>query len=674
MRLFILVPALSVVTLAAPPALAQDAQMGSIDPVAAVRGFLTDADLLGADSATVGSVTADGETIVATDVSMRWQTTFEVEGETVLLSAAATMDRVEVASLERTDDGGFGAAEIAVPVARLVVQAQGGDEPFSYDFTIEDYRLLDASWNPFPTIEPDPDRPVSRFAPLVDWVIHQSYALNEVGSVKGVVVTGDGEQEIDYGAVSVGPVVDGALESFEYAPVETTQRMAVPVGDGEMETATVNVRYGASRGERIDGKPVAALLTGTGAGEGPQTLVGSMVIDSTDVDAGDLFSMSIGANRIEEVTIDPGTAPLMEALDPLVVAALAGEEPSPDVLFDTLIDVYGAFGVGAYAIEGVEIAGTDFSATMGEFLVEGLSAAGMDLFALRGMSVDAAGGSGAIGAFEVADLVFPEREAFLSAVMSGAAGIEPDLRAVLDSIPYLGRITLSALEVTAPDIGTVSLGLLETRLEDFVAPIPTRVTVALEGLSLPATAMPDLDTGMMMQAIGADPLTADGEVTLSWDDATSDMAMGVDLSVGNVGTLEAEGSVGGIPRLVFENPMRAQEAIATAAIGGLDVVFTDGGLTGFLLGMMSEQTGLDRAQFIDGIVSQIRMQGAMLLGDAALAEEASGAVAAFLSDPQSIRLTLDPAAPVPVAQIMGAAMTAPQALAGLLNVSIGANE
>ena len=257
MRLFILVPALSVVTLAAPPALAQDAQMGSIDPVAAVRGFLTDADLLGADSATVGSVTADGETIVATDVSMRWQTTFEVEGETVLLSAAATMDRVEVASLERTDDGGFGAAEIAVPVARLVVQAQGGDEPFSYDFTIEDYRLLDASWNPFPTIEPDPDRPVSRFAPLVDWVIHQFLrAGTRWASVKGVVVTATASRRSTTGAVSVGRWVDGRAPSVRSTPPSRhAAGWRFPGGDGEMEHGDVNCalrRLAAA--ERIDGQ------------------------------------------------------------------------------------------------------------------------------------------------------------------------------------------------------------------------------------------------------------------------------------------------------------------------------------------------------------------------------------------------------------------------------------
>lgn len=673
MRLFILAPALSVVTLAAPAALAQSATGDTFDAVAAVRGFLTDADLLGADLATVGSVTAEGDTVVATDVSMRWQVTFEAAGETVILSAAVTMDRVEITNLTETDTG-HGADEIVIPEVNLLVAVEGADQPLSYDFTMSDYRLVAATWESFPVIEADPERPVSRFAPLVDWTVSQSYELNEVGAVSGVVVGSEGEQKINYGAMSVGPVVNGTLESFEYGPVETTQEMEIPGDDGEMETATIAIRYGASRGETLDAKPIAALLTGTGAEEGPQTVIGSMVIESTDVDAGDLFSMSVGPNTIENLTVNPGTQPLMEAFDPLVLAALAEEEPSPDVLIDLMLDIYGAFGVGSYGLEEIEIAGPDFTARLGEFVLEGLSRAGLDLFAIRGMAVDSAGAVGEVGAFEIADVVFPDREAFMSAVMASAMGSEPDVRAILDAIPYLGRVTLSGIDVASPMTGNFSLGLFETRLENYVAPIPTSITIALEGLSMPASAMPDPQTAMMMQAMGADPLTADGEIVLAWDEATSDVGMTVGVAVGGIGTVDAEASLGGIPRAIFEDPMRVQEAMVTATVGGLELTFTDAGLTEFLLGMMSEQTGVPREQFVEGIVQQIAMQGAMMLGDQALADEVSGAVSAFLTDPQSLTVVLDPAAPVAIAQIMGAAMTAPQALPQLLNFSISANQ
>ncbi|MDN3721674.1 hypothetical protein QW131_27190 [Roseibium salinum] len=50
----------------------------------------------------------------------------------------------------------------------------------------------------------------------------------------------------------------------------------------------------------------------------------------------------------------------------------------------------------------------------------------------------------------------------------------------------------------------------------------------------------------------------------------------------------------------------------------------------------------------------------------------SEAASKFLADPKEFRVTLKPANPVPVAQILGS-MAAPQTLPDLLNVRIEAN-
>jgi hypothetical protein len=258
--------------------------------------------------------------------------------------------------------------------------------------------------------------------------------------------------------------------------------------------------------------------------------------------------------------------------------------------------------------------------------------------------------------------------------MSGAMGMQPDMRSVLDAVPYLGRITVSGLQATTPMTGTVSLDLLETRLDEFIDPIPTSVSLSINGLSVPLAVVPDQRTVMTMRALGADPMTADANIGVAWDEATQDVTLDIDMAVGNVGALAAEAEVGGIPRVVLENPERAQEALATASLGGMTMTFRDEGVTDFLLGMMAEQTGLTRTQFAQGIVQQIQMQGQMLPGGAAVVQDVTQAVAKFLADPQSMRISIAPAAPVPVAQIMGAAMTAPQALPDLLNFSIAANQ
>ena len=438
MRLTILAPTLSLVAFAGPSALAQDAADTALDPAGAIRGFLTDTERLGAETATVGAVTADGNVVNASDVAMSWSVTFEADDDTVTVTASATLDRVRVTGLSRTDSG-YSAEAVSIPEANLVINVEGADDPLTYDFTMRDYRLVEAEWQPFPVIEADPLRPVSRFAPLVDWAIYQSYALNEIGSIDGTVVTDDDRQEIAYGPLSFGPVENGALDSFSYGPVETRQEIDGPAVEGDDGPATMTLRYGEVRGETLDTRPLATLLTGTGGSGSPQTVLGSMTVDGVSAEQDGLFSMDIGAHRIENVVVNAPAEPLMERFDGIVLAALADEEPAPESVIPLALDLYGAFGVGHYGFSDIAISAPSFTAQMGEFVISGLSAAGLDLFAVRDTMVSTPAGSGSLGAFEIADFVFPEQGDIFAAAMESVREGEADPRSVLDASPYLGR-------------------------------------------------------------------------------------------------------------------------------------------------------------------------------------------------------------------------------------------
>jgi hypothetical protein len=551
---------------------------------------------------------------------------------------------------------------------------EGAEEPLTYDLTMSDYTVQDASWLPFPEIAADPQRPVSRFAPLVDWSVSQSYALNAVGDVSGVIIAGDERQELSYGPIRIGPVVNGMLESFEYGAIVSTQDTQVPNAQGEMVPATLTLRYGPSRGRNIDAKPLAALLTGTGAGDGPQTMIGSTVLESLSAEGGDVVSMSFGENRIEDVTVDPSAGPLMEDLDSFVLAIQRGEEPDPQEAIDLLMNSYGAFAVGTYSLSDIDIAGQGFTASMGQILMEGLSAAGMDLMAVRGTDIETPAGSGALGAFELADLTFPDRDAIMTAVMADMMDEEPPIDVMMEAIPTLGRITVEGLDMTTPMTGPLSLGLLETRLADFIGAIPTSARLTVEALEMPLALLPDQQTVMILEALGADPLRADASLSLDWDADTETARLDETASVASVGGIDAEAAVTGIPRDVFLDPQRAGELAATAGLLNFSATFRDDGVTQFVLGMIAEQSGLTPQQFADGLVQQARMQAEMMTGDGALAGRIADSVATFLNDPQSITVAADPGAPLPFAQIMGAAMTAPNRLSDLLNLSITANE
>lgn len=659
-------------TFAASPALAQDA--ASTDPVEAVRGFLTDAERLGAAEATVGSLGDGPDGVSARDVAIRWSLAFELPEGGGAIDAVLTAPEIVVSDLAPAGEGY--SASITMPTANLAVTVAGAaGETLSYAVTATDYSFQNASWDAFPQISANPAAPVSRFAPLIDWIAGLSYEENAIGRIDAVVVMDGERQEVSYGPLTLGPVVDGRLESFEYAPLVSRQTSEIPNAEGEPETVEIVVEYGATRGRGVDMKPIAALLTGVGAEGGAQSVVEELTIDSIDVSAGGMFEFSLGSTVIEDFTVDTSRGALMAKLDPLVLAATTGVDPDPQDLFELVLDAYGAFGVGRYSLTDVAARGPEFSAALGEFAIEGLSALGLDRFALTGLEVEAPGTSVSVGGVELSDYTFPDRDVVLSAGFAAMLGGPPSPRLIMDVIPTLGAIAVR--DVTAVVAGSDAPFRLERfvlTLGDYIPPIPTEIELDIAGLEVPAGLLRDPGMAAMLEAMGATPLRADATIALRWDEDSQRFELIEDIDVADVARLEANATLSGIPRVVFEDPTRAQEALATAALNGLTARITNQGAADFAIGMMSQQTGVPAAEFASVMATQVQMQVAMITGSQEFADEVATAVRTFLADPQSLTVSAAPAAPVPLAQLIGAAMTAPQLIPGIVNFAIRANE
>ncbi|WP_420392603.1 hypothetical protein [Acuticoccus sp.] len=678
MRLRTLASALVAVPLTSIPALAQGT---TLEDGQAVRDFLTSPEALGATSATVGSVASDGEVVRVSDVAMEWSGEFSAEGgETLSIRASVTAPTLEVEGLERAADR-YRADRISVPSSTLSVALTGGaDAPLDYTLTVNDYFVENASWAPLPRVAADPSAPVSRFAPLLDWVATQSYDRVSLGRVSGRY--GDGEQDIDYDGASFGPVDNGVLASFAYDEVVSTQTMPNPAMDpanpDTLAPIEVEVRYGPVSGSEVDIKPLIALFTGTDAADGPQQFLGSMRYEGIVVDGGDALRITVGPSVIEDLTIDPSRGPLMRAFDDLVVTLVASEDLDPAALLTLVVDMYGAMGIGGYALEDVDVAFMDGNAALAQFAIEEFGAAGLGRLALDGIDIDVAGTQLRVGAMEVGELAFPPREAVVSVLETAMAGLEmggrpPSAAMITGALPTVGRVAVRDVAMGGPQIGSLRLGLFEARAENYVSAIPTSLTLVLDGLSMPAAMVQDPMTQQMLTALGADPVEADANLTLGWDEATQEVTLDHDMAVRGVGELTASTRLSGIPRVVFAEPSRAQEALVTAALDDLSLRFTDMGLTRFLLGMVAQQSGVSVEELVAGIAQQVALQVGSLTGDPALGASIATEVETFLSDPQSLAVTAAPSAPVPLAQIMGAAMTAPQALPGLMGFSITAN-
>ena len=129
---------------------------------------------------------------------------------------------------------------IAAPAATFEVTIEGAPTPVRYTTTVTDFSMTDATWGAFPAIAPDPEHPVSRFAPLVDWTVSQSYQNTTVGNVALEMVVDTDAQNLACGPVSVGPVANGRIERIEYPPFTVRQ-------SGEMPTDRLALENGIQR-------------------------------------------------------------------------------------------------------------------------------------------------------------------------------------------------------------------------------------------------------------------------------------------------------------------------------------------------------------------------------------------------------------------------------------------
>ncbi|MBJ3774365.1 hypothetical protein [Acuticoccus mangrovi] len=657
-----------------------------------VKEFLTDAAAMGASSATVGSVTADGDTVTVTNYRVEWSADLDAGSDDVTFRATIDVPTISLEGFARAD-GRYSSSRLTIPSMEASAELSGGaKETVSVDAKFTDYTATNPSWAPLPTIADDPQAPVSRFAPLAEWALTQSFDGTSLASSTVTVVAPDQTQTTETGPITSGPQKDGLLSSMEYGPTTTRGTTIMPKdpgaddASGAPEAMQMEFVQNAQkvRITNFDVRPLVALLTGKGADGSVGTLLESAVSEGFSMSFGDLVNVKIGPNRLENVTLDPSAGPVLQKLDTFVVPALQGEEPDPQTFLPFALDLYGAFGIGTFSVSDVKVSGPEggdaaagvppFSVGLSQLIVEGLSSAGLDRFLIGGLEADVPGGSGKLGSFELGSLVFPARDVFMEAVMANMIGVQPDLQTTLGAIPYLGKVSVAGLEVNQDDGETFKVDLFETLLKDYIAPIPTEIAITLKGLELPVSMLGNPQTAMVLTALKADPVKADAEITLRWDEDTQRVELDENASVGGVGTLQADATLSGIPRLVFENPMRANEAIATAAVNGISLKFSDDGITSFLLGMISQQAGLETAQFVEMLSQQAAAQVNGVTGDQSFAQQVSDTLRAYLSDPKSLSISASPTNPVAVAQILGAAMTAPQALPGLINFSMSAND
>lgn len=218
-------------------------------------------------------------------------------------------------------------------------------------------------------------------------------------------------------------------------------------------------------------------------------------------------------------------------------------------------------------------------------------------------------------------------------------------------------------------------------------------TGAAEGFTLDLSLMEDEDQRAVVQALGYEQIEGYLEMAGSWNPQDGRTALSqFDVTVAEAGTLGFSLDLGGytpsliaslrdLQKQIAANPDADNSAQGLAILGllqqlsfhGAEIAFADDSLTGKVLDFVAQNQGMKPADVANQAKAVVPFALAQL-NNPELTTQASQAVAAFLDDPRSLRISASPAQPVPFALIMATAMSTPAELTKSLAVSVSAND
>ncbi|TCD14339.1 hypothetical protein [Oricola cellulosilytica] len=200
--------------------------------------------------------------------------------------------------------------------------------------------------------------------------------------------------------------------------------------------------------------------------------------------------------------------------------------------------------------------------------------------------------------------------------------------------------------------------------------------------------MPDARTRKTMADVGYEQIRGRMNAEGSWDTASGKLQTSQSFTLDDAAILNFDFAIGGYTAelLAALQKMQAQmqdqgdQAMGLAMMGlmqqleiaNIEIEIVDESATGRILDYVAKQQGTNRESLVaqaKGILPFALAQ----LQNPAFAAKVTAAVGAYLDNPQSLKIVSAPASPVPVAQIMAAAMSAPQSIVDVLAVEVSAN-
>ncbi|MBD8894097.1 hypothetical protein [Roseibium litorale] len=457
-----------------------------------------------------------------------------------------------------------------------------------------------------------------------------------------------------------------------------------PDQDGQPQRVDLNGGTATVRG--LDIAPLAMLLGGPEEPGRTTLLDREELLDLTF--SADGTTGSIDSVMLEDISLtDTSKANLVQ----IASRAEKGEDLTEDEIGTAVLLDLGKFALGRMEMNGLSADSEEGTAQLRRFLLKGLSGSGLAEVSIDGLQVQAKDGASPAPAPDAKDTdaapsaagVFLDhagifRIGFPSSTALSVLGTvdEPTPSQIRDAMPTIGKIIVSALEVTVPETegdaakSTIRLNLAELLQGGFTSKIPTRSSFVIDGLSVPATQVTDPGLRKILDDLGIEELEFNQAFSAAWNPSTEDLTLSnltVELRGGGKATLSLE--LGKVPALLFTSPELAQVALAGATIKSGRLRVTGEELISALLSDQAQETQLTEDQLADGFAEALRGEIGPLAGTR-FGEDLIKGFRSFLTNPDELSVVMEPKTPVGVAELLALAVTSPASIPDRLEAKV----
>ena len=262
---------------------------------------------------------------------------------------------------------------------------------------------------------------------------------------------------------------------------------------------------------------------------------------------------------------------------------------------------------------------------------------------------------------------------------AGVAGsVEDAVSPDLDTT--LGEMTATGVVITVDDGTSIPIETVEVKTGDVVDGTPREMSFAADNIVIDVAKLPDEDTKAQLTRLGYDTLKLSLVLAGGWDaDEESLTVEEITISGDAIGSLSLYASLGGLTEEVMAqlkadgNDDQKMQLLQGLTVEELEISFENQSVVNRLIDAQAKDAGTTPEALVDQL-TQALPQMLQMIGNPDFEGKVAAAATAFLKAPQNLTITAAPAQPVPIAQLVGTAMMAPQSLPTVLNVTVDANQ